>query len=62
MHTTTDNDYIGADEGTVGGDAMHIYIVGGGASGLSTLQAIMGTPLYKPGQWKPTLFETGGIW
>jgi len=66
MHTTADNPDIRADGGTVNGDAMNICIIGGGASGLSTLQVIMGTPQYKSGQWKPTLFETrdkaGGVW
>ena len=45
---------------------MDICIIGGGVSGLSALQAIMGTPQYKSGRWKPTLFEardkSGGVW
>jgi len=66
MHTTTDNPNIRADEGTVSGDTMGICIIGGGVSGLSALQVIMGTPQYKSGQWKPILFEArdkaGGTW
>ena len=67
MHKTTgDPDSIRADEGTVNGDIMNICIIGGGVSGLSALQVIMGTPQYKSGQWKPTLFEArdkpGGAW
>ena len=70
MHTTTDNPNIRANEGTVmvNGDTgiMDICIIGGGVSGLSALQVIMGTPQYKSGQWNPTLFEardkTGGVW
>ena len=45
---------------------MDICIIGGGASGLSALQVIMGTPQHNSGLWKATLFEardkTGGIW
>jgi hypothetical protein len=66
IHTTTDNPDIRTDEGMVSGDTMDICIIGGGASGLSALQVIMGTPQYKSGQWKTTLFEardkTGGVW
>ena len=55
-----------SSEGTTGGHAMDICIIGGGVSGLSALQVIMGTPQYKSGLWKPTLFEardkTGGVW
>jgi len=66
MHTATDNPNVRANEGAVNGDTMDICIIGGGASGLSALQVIMGTPQYKSGQWKPTLFEArdkpGGVW
>ena len=66
MHTTTDNADIRIHGGIVSGDTMDICIIGGGVSGLSVLQVIMGTPQYKSGRWKPTLFEardrTGGIW
>ena len=66
MHTTADGAHMQADEGTAGRDTMDICIIGGGVSGLSALQVIMGTPQYKSGQWKPTLFETrdkaGGVW
>ena len=45
---------------------MGICIIGGGASGLPVLQVIMETPQYKPGRWKPILFEAkdkpGRIW
>lgn len=51
---------------TIAGPTMDICIIGGGASGLSALQVIMGTPQYSSGLWKATLFEardkTGGIW
>jgi len=54
------------DEKTTDGATMNICIIGGGASGLSALQVIMGTPQYKTGHWKPTLFEArdkaGGVW
>ena len=54
------------DEGAAGAHTMNICIIGGGVSGLSALQVIMGTPQYKSGRWKPILFEardkTGGIW
>jgi len=54
------------DERTADGATMDICIIGGGAVGLSALQVIMGTPQYKSGHWKPTLFEArdkaGGIW
>ena len=67
MLTTTD---VGQappiDEGAADAHTMNICIIGGGVSGLSTLQVIMGTPHYKSGRWKPILFEardkTGGIW
>jgi len=66
MCTITYNDHIGVDDGISDRDTMDICIIGGGASGLSALQVIMGTPQYKSGQWKPTLFETrdkaGGVW
>lgn len=69
MHTTADTGQtlkFLSDGGTAGGHAMDICIIGGGVSGLSALQVIMGTPQYKSGLWKPTLFEardkTGGIW
>jgi cation diffusion facilitator CzcD-associated flavoprotein CzcO len=54
------------DEGTINGNTMDICIIGGGAAGLSALQVIMGTPQYRSGHWKPTLFEArdkvGGVW
>ena len=66
MHTTTDDGRIGANKGAISGDTMRICIIGGGVSGLSALQVIMGTPQYRSGQWKPSLFEArekaGGIW
>ena len=67
MHTATcDGQTQPSSEGTTGGPTMDICIIGGGVSGLSALQVIMGTPQYKSGLWKPTLFEardkTGGIW
>ena len=66
MYTTTDDSYTRADDRTTNGDTMDICIIGGGVSGLSALQVIIGTPQYKSGQWKPTLFESrdkaGGIW
>jgi len=66
MHAATDDGRTKfLDEGTVSGD-MNICIIGGGVSGLSALQVIMGTPQYKSGHWKPTLFEArdkaGGVW
>ena len=67
IHTTPDNGHtMPSDERTVSGDPMDICIIGGGATGLSALQVIMGTPQYKSGHWKPTLFEArdkpGGVW
>ena len=64
MRTTTDNSRTKPDGGI--GDTMDICIIGGGVSGLSALQVIMGTPQYESGHWKPTLFEArdkpGGVW
>jgi cation diffusion facilitator CzcD-associated flavoprotein CzcO len=67
MHTAPADSHINPlDEGTASGDTMDICIIGGGVSGLSALQVIMGTPQYKSGHWKPTLFEArdkvGGVW
>ncbi|KAF7318927.1 hypothetical protein HMN09_00228500 [Mycena chlorophos] len=43
-----------------------IGIIGGGAGGLAALKAILDTPEFKSGTWKPMLFEAqttiGGIW
>ena len=65
MHMTPDDGRTFSLE-TASGDTVDICIIGGGAAGLSALQAIMGTPQYKSGHWKPTLFEArhkaGGIW
>lgn len=69
MHTLLDSSHTntsGSDWGAVGGDIVDICIIGGGAAGLTALQVIMGTPQYKSGHWKLTLFEArhkaGGIW
>ncbi|KAI5887056.1 FAD/NAD(P)-binding domain-containing protein [Schizophyllum commune H4-8] len=44
----------------------NIAIIGGGAGGLAVLKAVLDSPQYKSGLWKPTLFEAreevGGIW
>jgi len=66
MHAATDDGHTKSlDESTVSGD-VDICIIGGGASGLSALQVIMGSPQYKSGHWKPILFEArdkaGGVW
>ncbi|KAF7344576.1 Flavin-containing monooxygenase FMO GS-OX3 [Mycena sanguinolenta] len=43
-----------------------ICIIGAGAAGLAALRAILDTPQYKAGLWKPTVFEerhqVGGVW
>ena len=63
MATPDGSHTLPLDEETV---PMDICIIGGGVSGLSALQVIMGTPQYKSGRWKPTLFEardkSGGVW
>ena len=65
MDTAPDNGQA-QDQGSADGQTMDICIIGGGVSGLSALQVIMGTPQYESGLWKPILFEardkTGGIW
>ena len=66
MHTTTYNTNIRAYGGMTSGDTMDISIIGGGVSGLSVLQAIMGNSQHKSGRWKPTVSEargkTGEVW
>ena len=67
MHAALDGGHTeSSDEGMASLDTMRICIIGGGVSGLSALQVIMGTPQYKSGHWKPTLFEArdkaGGVW
>ena len=42
------------------GDTVDISIIGGGVSGLSVLQAIMGNSQHKSGRWKLTVFEARG--
>ncbi|KAJ6588830.1 hypothetical protein B0H19DRAFT_1101379 [Mycena capillaripes] len=48
------------------GQVKTICIIGAGAAGLAALRAILDTPQYKAGLWKPTAFEArhqvGGIW
>ncbi|KAF8814710.1 hypothetical protein BYT27DRAFT_7081482 [Phlegmacium glaucopus] len=43
-----------------------ICIIGAGPTGLAALQAILESPQYTAGLWKPTLFEqkpsVGGVW
>jgi cation diffusion facilitator CzcD-associated flavoprotein CzcO len=68
MHTAADDCKAQSPSGvgTAGGHTMDICIIGGGVSGLSALQVIMGTPQHKSGLWKSILFEardkTGGVW
>ncbi|KAJ7666259.1 hypothetical protein DFH06DRAFT_270837 [Mycena polygramma] len=47
-------------------EIRNICVIGAGAAGLAALRAILDTPQYKAGFWKPTTFEArhqvGGIW
>ena len=46
--------------------SKRICIIGAGPSGLAALQAILESPQYISGLWKPILFEqkanVGGVW
>ena len=46
--------------------AKAICIVGAGPVGLAALKAVLDSPQYKAGYWKPTAFESrddiGGVW
>ncbi|KAL1746700.1 hypothetical protein HDZ31DRAFT_61897 [Schizophyllum fasciatum] len=48
------------------GKQADIAIIGGGAGGLAVLKAVLDSPQYKAGLWKPTVYEAreeiGGIW
>ncbi|KAJ7185569.1 hypothetical protein C8R46DRAFT_382260 [Mycena filopes] len=47
-------------------DSKTICIIGAGAAGLAALRAILDTPQYKSGSWKPLAIEArdrvGGVW